>query len=342
MVKRSDGEALISTPATTTYEKVSVIIPTYNRAHLLDRAVASVARQGYPNLEIIIVDDRSTDNTSGVVEKLRGQYPAVIYCLNHRRKGPSGARNTGILAATGDWLAFLDSDDKWLPDHISEALACFKMNPKATVIFGNFSVMDAESDKHVCDFFDQKIVLKNLRKKDLQNGFWLLRDNIFEALVRENFFHIGSSLVRREVAGGILFDEDIRLAEDRDFAIRLFKEACADFACRVSPTFIQYRHSGNLTEFSQTDVLMEDYHAHLHLFKKYIREYDLSGLERKTVWAGLRNTLVKLSYRCRQRNQWRDSWHYLLRSFNYGVSRRQIEECVKLFISTLAGHRNEG
>lgn len=318
-----------------------MIIPTYNRADLLERAVKSIFRQGYPSIEIIIIDDKSTDDTKAVVKSLQDKYTSVNYRLNCRTKGPSGARNTGILMATGDWVAFLDSDDEWKSNHLADGLACLGSHRTASVLFGNFKVVDAKSGMHLYDFFDKKIVLKKLRKKNFKNGIWLIEDNILEALVQENFFHLGSSLVRREVVNGILFDEKVRFAEDRDFAIRLYKEARVDFICRLSPTFIQYRHSKNLAEFSNTEVLLEDYQAQLHLFKKYLKNYDLSVSEKSTVLEAIRQTLVKSSYRCRQKYQWHASWNYLSESFRYGASSRQIKECIKLIISFFIGPRRK-
>ena len=84
---------------TSTQRKVSVIIPTYNRAKFITNAVKSIQNQNYENIEIIIVDDGSNDNTQAVVNSLKKEIPDIFYCHNERSKGPSGARNTGILKA---------------------------------------------------------------------------------------------------------------------------------------------------------------------------------------------------------------------------------------------------
>src|ERR1700753_1936926 len=99
---------------------VSVVIPTYNRAGLIATAIESVFAQTYPNLEIIVVDDGSVDGTADVFRDLDqasssswGKVPRIRY-LYQKNMGQSCARNTGIAAAQGDWIAFLDSDDYWL------------------------------------------------------------------------------------------------------------------------------------------------------------------------------------------------------------------------------------
>lgn len=95
---------------------ISVVIPAYNRAHRLPRAVESVAAQTVGVREVVIVDDASTDATPEVANRLARHQPVPIRYVRHaRNRGGAAARNTGVDAATGDWIAFLDSDDAWLP-----------------------------------------------------------------------------------------------------------------------------------------------------------------------------------------------------------------------------------
>ena len=97
---------------------VSVIIPTYNRADLVQEALASVKAQTFRDFEIVVVDDGGTDGTCEVLSAWR-----ETRVLRHPgRRGVSAARNTGITAARGQWLAFLDSDDLWLPDKLARQI----------------------------------------------------------------------------------------------------------------------------------------------------------------------------------------------------------------------------
>jgi GT2 family glycosyltransferase len=108
---------------------VSAIIPTYNRANLLKRALDSVFTQTRPPDEVIVVDDGSTDSTRRMIAD---HFQKVCY-LYQQNAGVSAARNYGIRAASGDWLAFLDSDDVWLPDKLAIQLATLDDNPGLTV-----------------------------------------------------------------------------------------------------------------------------------------------------------------------------------------------------------------
>ncbi|MGC8603005.1 MAG: glycosyltransferase family 2 protein, partial [Desulfomonilaceae bacterium] len=105
---------------------VSVIIPTYNRAHLIERAVNSVLEQTYDKLEIIVVDDGSTDNTGNVLSQLQDGDSRVRYIRHETNKGSQSARNTGIRNARGDYVAFLDSDDEWLPYKLEKQIPLFQ------------------------------------------------------------------------------------------------------------------------------------------------------------------------------------------------------------------------
>ena len=105
--------------------KISVIITTFNRRHLLQKAIRSVLGQSYSPHEIIVIDDGSEDGTDRLV---REQFPQIIY---HRQanRGISAARNNGIKMSTGDWIAFLDADDEWLPDKLYLQATALEQNP---------------------------------------------------------------------------------------------------------------------------------------------------------------------------------------------------------------------
>ena len=113
---------------------VSVIIPTHNRASLVADAVKSVLNQTYNNIEIIVIDDGSTDDTRSVVTSLSGNIRYVF----QEKQGPGVARNRGIDEATGDWIAFLDSDDLWLPDKLSLQFKVLEAFPQYKAVHTNF------------------------------------------------------------------------------------------------------------------------------------------------------------------------------------------------------------
>lgn len=111
---------------------VSVVIPTFNRAGYVGEAVASALGQGYPSIELIVVDDGSTDNTHDTLARLAGSFTYV----RQENRGVAAARNAGVDLATADFLAFLDSDDLWEPDKIERQMRVLRENPAVEAIYG--------------------------------------------------------------------------------------------------------------------------------------------------------------------------------------------------------------
>jgi glycosyltransferase involved in cell wall biosynthesis len=117
---------------------VSVIIPAYNRAHLIGRAIKSVLNQAYQDFELIIIDDCSTDNTDEVVREFQKKDNRIIYLKHDQNKGGSAARNTGIKVSKSEYIAFLDSDDEWLPEKLEIQMeAILKQNVSMVTCFCN-------------------------------------------------------------------------------------------------------------------------------------------------------------------------------------------------------------
>lgn len=312
--------------------KVSVIIPTFNRGGFLERAVHSIINQDYKNIEIIIVDDRSTDNTESIVDAMKDRFPFIVYCKNDHHKGPSGARNTGITKSSGEYLAFLDSDDIWLDNHLKNGMEILLNNPEIDLLFANHKVVDSLTGKHLYNFFDQHQILPSLKSVSLSPNTKLLKDNLFNALIQENFFHFGSSIMRKSSIRGIFLDESIMFAEDRDFVIRLQKEANATFAYREDPVFILYRHDSNLIRHQDLNTNKKIIEAHLYLFTKYLRTYPLSKTEKRTLQKIISKRLLNLSYNCRMSKKPINGLLSTLESFKYNLSLNQFKELAKLLI----------
>ena len=122
---------------------VSVIIPTFNRGYVIREAITSVLDQAHRDIEVIVVDDGSTDGTGELMATCFGGDPRVRYWYQTNR-GASAARNTGLDLATGDYLAFLDSDDSWKPWHLSLMLACLDRRPEAGMIWTDTEYVDRD------------------------------------------------------------------------------------------------------------------------------------------------------------------------------------------------------
>jgi glycosyltransferase involved in cell wall biosynthesis len=113
---------------------VSVVVPTYNRAAAVARAIDSILRQTYSRIEVVVVDDGSTDNTAEILKSAQNTDKRVVCCSNTRGKGAAGARNTGVAMASGEYVAFLDDDDEYDPDKIARQLEIFMNDPHVDVV----------------------------------------------------------------------------------------------------------------------------------------------------------------------------------------------------------------
>lgn len=183
---------------------VSVVIPTYNRAGLIAQSIQSALAQTYRNLEIIVVDDGSTDNTKEVVAAFG---PAVQYFYK-TNSGPAGTRNVGIQKARGEFVAFLDSDDLWEPDKIEKQLRCFQENPRAAMVSSNFRLIDGHG--------------RAIKDPGSEPGYQP-SDFIIKDMLRVRFpFATPAFLIRKAIFEKIgVFNEKLRISEDLDLLIRI-------------------------------------------------------------------------------------------------------------------------
>jgi len=185
---------------------VSIIIPTYNRAHTIARAIKSVLNQTYGNFEVIVVDDGSSDDT----EKIVGNFSEkrLLYTRQAVNKGAAAARNTGIRMARGEYIDFQDSDDEWFTEKLEKQMEIFKNSPPHVgVVYTGF--WRVQNDRNV--YFPTP----HIKKKE---------GNIHESILEENFVTTQSAVVAAECfQKSDVFDENLPSLEDWELWIRVSK-----------------------------------------------------------------------------------------------------------------------
>lgn len=184
---------------------VSVIIPCYNREEYIKQTINSVLEQTYKKIEIIVIDDGSTDNTREILDSYGNQIQ-VLEHPNRQNKGQSAAINLGIKKSFGKYIAILDSDDYWDPTKIEKQIDFLNLNPKYGVVYANGFQVDANG-KNKSKIFDTNHVQTNNPEDILLNSYFNIPSN---ALIKKDIF---------KKAG--YFDERLRSAQDHDMAIRL-------------------------------------------------------------------------------------------------------------------------
>lgn len=181
---------------------ISVVIPTYNRAKILEKSIESVLKQTLPVDEIIVVDDFSTDQTQKVVESFKSE--KVKYVVNSFKKGANGARNTGIMLAKGQYIAFQDSDDRWLPLKIAKQYQFMVENPNVDMCFCSMNLKGSKRG-----IVPKRKVTSEEIKTQLEKGNFISTQTIF---------------IKKNVAKNILFDECLKRFQDWDFVLRVAKK----------------------------------------------------------------------------------------------------------------------
>lgn len=224
--------------------KVSIIIPAYNASKYIGQAIESALAQTYKNIEIIVVNDGSTDN--GETERICLTYGDKIKYYKKENGGVSSALNLGISKMTGDYFAWLSHDDLYYPTNIYEHIRCLKNNKNEKIItFSNFNIIDENSNMMlretiVCNLhcFDYKI---NQTKPE----YSLLQGEI----------NGGSVLIPKEAFEKCgLFDENLRISQERDMWFRLIQGGYTFFNIPLETTSIRF-HSQQVTNTnSETDI----------------------------------------------------------------------------------------
>ena len=206
---------------------VSVVIPCYNQARFLTEAVKSVLAQTYPNVEIVIVNDGSTDRTAAMA----AHYPQARY-LYQSNQGRSAARNSGARRSKGDYLVFLDADDMLLKTALEDGMNCFNAHPESGCVYGRYHLIEADGTplptppRTVSDINDYPAFLRH-------NGVGMLAGMIFRRAVFES------------VNG---FDPALHACEDHELFMRIARQ----YPIRRHPHFaaLYRQHSSNTSRNS--------------------------------------------------------------------------------------------
>ena len=214
---------------------VSVIIPTYNRKTYVQEAIYSALEQTYPQIEIIVIDDGSNDGTGPLLKSKYGHRIKYIFLEN---RGEAAARNVGIHQSDGEYLAFLDSDDIWMPTKIEKQVEFLKSRSDYGIVSCHVLVID-EAGKYI----------HNVPKRPEQKSEHIT----LETLVLNSPVYQSTVLIRRECieeVGG--YDESIRYGEDRDLILRTAASYQAGFI--LEPLTALRRHKGAQSRFLLPEI----------------------------------------------------------------------------------------
>jgi glycosyltransferase involved in cell wall biosynthesis len=223
---------------------VSVIIPVYNGADFLEGAISEVQAQNYEPLEIIVVDDGSTDNTRAIAQ----QFHTSVRYLYQENSGPAAARNCGIRSAQGEIIGFLDVDDAWPTDKLKAQVQYLVEHPTVEIVQGLIQQME---------------LVRNNGGGDA---------NFVAIHLPYNYINLGSALYRKSVFETVgLFDESMRYGEDVDWYFRAWESGISKALVNQIGLFYR-KHDQNMTAGKRlVDV------GFIKIFKKHLDRYRQSG-----------------------------------------------------------------
>ncbi len=214
---------------------VSVIIPTYQLAHLVGQTIDSVLAQTYTDYEIIVVNDGSTDNTKEVL----ASYGDKITAIHQENKGVAAARNTGIMASSGKYIALLDHDDLWLPNKLEKQIACLESNPKIGVVYSDIF------------YFNENGVYPYTYA---QKNNILAFEQLWTLFVRGPIPTCSVVLMRRECLDEVgLLDETLVPVDDYDLWFRIIKKWLLYF---LNEPLVYYRRSATQQSNNEERMLL--------------------------------------------------------------------------------------
>ena len=224
--------------------RVSVVVPAYNREKTIERCIQSIKRQTMQPYEIVLVDDGSTDQTVRLAEGIPCKYLKI---LRQNHKGAQAARNLGILNAKGNYIAFLDSDDEWLPEMLEREIEYLLQRQNNCVLYSD------------CYIYDDKG--KRVWRRPGRTG------NTYHESLLQGGPMFQSMLVKKSLLYKIgLLDEKVAAYQEGETAIRLAKRA--EFVHIREPLFIYYCHSG---ETISKDI-KKGIQGYLYIVKKFQKD----------------------------------------------------------------------
>lgn len=265
---------------------VSVIIPTYNRSRLLERAVNSVLNQTYGDFELIIVDDASKDNTVGL-KFLKDSADKLAYYFFPSQRGVSAARNFGVQKSRGEWIAFLDSDDEWIPKKLEKQIAWHSAHPE-------FRISQTQ------EVWVRNGVRVNPPKTHKKIHGFQFKENLDRCMITPSSVMIQKKLL--DETGG--FNENLPACEDYDLWLRI----TSVYPVGLIDEFLLTRYGGHADQLSSTVPVLDRFR--IQSLETIVTSGKLSDEERMLVKSKLVQKAHIMANGHKKRGNEKDHDHY--------------------------------
>lgn len=279
---------------------ISVVIPTHNRATLLRRAIDSVLSQTYSDLELIVVSDGSTDETPSVVAEYAKKDSRVRFVELMPGRGGNVARNMGIEASNGEYVAFLDDDDEWLPEKLKKQVSVFNSEPRIGIVYTGVHIL----------YVDEQIEYNSLSREKGDLSKKILFDNCIGTT--------STVVIRKELISKTgVFDEKLKALQDYDLWIR-FCQVC-DVGVVSEEMINYYNYTGTVQVSSATRKYVDAFKVINNKYREYFDS--LSEDEKK---AKLHNEYILLSNKAMRNGDGRLARQYLKKDLRLKFNKKAI------------------
>ncbi|WP_242848074.1 glycosyltransferase family 2 protein [Proteiniclasticum ruminis] len=243
------------------YPKISIVVPLYNVEKHITPCISSIITQDYPDFEVIIVDDGSSDNSKSICERVLSNSSVEYKMISRNNKGVSASRNDGINAATGEYVCFVDADDIIDVQYLSKLYRAINKSDSSSVVFSSYNLIYKNTKK-------QQRWINETNKLNKKNVLWAF-------LNRDCKFIITAMMVNRKhiMDNKIYFDEDCRYSED---IIYIWKILCSSKDIRFidEPLYNYIIHPGSTMTSSNYNKIVTCRDAIIRLFDDYISKVD--------------------------------------------------------------------
>ena len=248
---------------------ISVVIPTHNRAAVLGRAIDSVIAQTFDDWEIVLVDDGSTDDTDALLLRYANRLGPKLRVIRQENAGAAAARNRGIDAARGVFVAFLDSDDEFLPEKLARQIELFRIRPELGLVYSDYSFVDLKGVHHqsVLDEFCPRARTVSMTPIDkdvtpASHRFFVCGSNLFDVMLGGYLISTIVGMARRTMLGDtIRFPEGCAYAEEWLFYLQVVRAGPAGF---IDQPLCLHHHTAQSLSRTNRDANADQLHRLFH------------------------------------------------------------------------------
>lgn len=291
-------------------KKISIIIPLYNRGNWLEEAVQSILLTNYPNVEILIVDDESTDNSIEVARELASKYKGIIRLLQHldrENHGPGGTRNLGIQAAQGQYICFLDSDDYLFPHRFETSVEILDSDSTVDAVF------ESTKTEILAGGEERSRQVRPVVSFDCED-----HQKILDKILKEHrHWSVNAILIRKSIlekVGG--FSERLRGCEDLVLWLKLSCLAKLVKGSEIPVAAYRIHARNSYTYFDVTSQVINPLQAYLEVFR-WSKKNRIDFQKRQILGNAVLSKLIYACSVCRSNGQPRTAIISLLQTFPY-------------------------